>query len=100
MTPGEPNVGDGAGASDGGAEEGGVDTDGAGIGYGDGVGGGTLAAAGGVENVEASLAGALGCDATGVANCTRWAKAGIKATHHHATARPQIILAVFTHSPL
>ena len=88
MTPGEPNVGEGAGASDGGAEEGGVDTDGDGIGYGEGLGGGTLAAAGGVENVEASLAGALGCDATGVANCTRCAQVGDEAKTHNTAVKP------------
>ena len=44
------------------------------------------------------MAGAGIC-ARGVANCTRWAKAGKEAMAHHAAARPQIILAVFTTLP-
>ena len=40
-----------------------------------------------------------GCNCTGVANCTRWAKAGAEAKTDNTAARPQISFAVFTPFP-
>jgi hypothetical protein len=95
VAPGDPKVEAGAGAIDDGVETAGVDAAGAGTEYGEDAG--ALLAAGGGADVPVAAEGTW---ARGVANCTRWAKAAGAATDHHTAARPQIIVAVFTHSPL
>jgi hypothetical protein len=94
VAPGDPKVEAGAGAIDDGVETAGVDAAGAGTEYGEDAG--ALLAAGGGADVPVAAEGTW---ARGVANCTRWAKAAGAATDHHTAARPQIIVAVFTHSP-
>ncbi len=109
MAPGGPRVdedgverSDGAGedggrdegTDDGGTDDGGTDDGGTdGGGYDEAGADGMLLAAG------AALADPDPSDATGVGNCTRWAKAGNEAKAHHTAARPQTILAVFTTLP-
>jgi hypothetical protein len=85
--------------SDGAGEDGGRDEGTDGGGYDEAGVDGMLLAAGGAGAAGAALAGPDPSDATGVGNCTRWAKAGNEAKAHHTAARPQTILAVFTTLP-